>query len=113
MESIGNYQIYKKEMVFDTSKQFPQVIKLILFFIGFLDIVFGSIFLLVFFNKGLLDIGNIFVIFISWIGGLSCLMIAMQSKFKKLDTLLIIGLVMGITVGLFYLYAIVLTFLRL
>lgn len=105
MNSIENYPIYKKEAVFDMSKNFPQVIKLILLFMGFLDIVFGSLILLVFLSKGSLTIQIILVVLMSWFGGSSCL-ITMQSSPKKLNSLLILGSLLGITFGVFYLYAI-------
>lgn len=112
MNSIENYPIYKKEAMFDMSKHFPQAIKLVLLFSGLLDIVFGGLFLLVFLNKGLLPIENILIIFLSWLGGLSCLITTIQTSLKKLNSLLIIGSILGITMSVFYLYAIALTLLR-
>jgi len=92
---------------------YSSMVRFLLFLIGFLDIVFGSIFLLVFLNKGLYNVENFLVIFISLIGGLSCLVAARQPNLKKLNNMLMVGLGIGIMFGVIYIYIIALAFSRL
>lgn len=115
MEPIENYRIYKREMVFEMPTQYPTWIKLVLLFFGSLDTVFGSILFIVLLisppNKEIIGEALVIII-ISWVGGLSCLMTSKQQKRKDLSFLMILGSIIGIAMGIFWIYAIAVTLLR-
>lgn len=109
MNSIESYPTPKREMTLELIEMYPSFVRLLLLFIGFLDIVFGGIFLLTALQKNFFDMQLFFVVLFSWIGGISCVVVA---KLKELDAKKLIGLVLGITLGIFYIYIIILTFMR-
>ncbi|GEM_PF-3778656 len=110
MNFTESYPTYKRKNEFESFEIYPSLVRLLLLFIGSLDIVFGGIFLLVLLQKMLFEPSIIIVISVSWIGGISCLKVATQQNMKKLNVFLIMCLGLGVTLGIFYFYIIGLVF---
>ncbi len=112
MNSMEGYQTYKEKEI-DFLEIYPSIFRFLLFLFGFIDLVFGSIFLLVMLVKGIFDLNYLIVLFLSWFGGINCLKVARRSSLKKLSNIMLFGLILGFVFGAFYIYAIILSFSRL
>jgi hypothetical protein len=110
MNSIEGYQTPKREAI-EFMDMHP-IFRLIFFLFGFIDIVFGSLVLLVMLVKGIFLWNYLIVILFSWFGGVSCLKVARISTLKGIGNIVLFGLFIGFTFGVLYIYSMIILLSR-
>ncbi|SNQ61242.1 membrane hypothetical protein [Candidatus Methanoperedens nitroreducens] len=106
MNSAENYPGYKSKEESKSPEIYPSLVRLILMYIGAMDIVFGTLILVVSLQKSLFNVLVFLIFLLSLIGGLSCMKVAKERNIYKINKLWIIGLVFGLLVSVVYFYAI-------
>ncbi len=109
MNSAENLPSYGTKEEFKSSEIFPSLFRLLLMYIGAMDIIFSVLILIASLQKSIFNIIVFALILLSLAGGISCMKVAKELNFHKLDYFWKIGLVAGLIVGMFYFYVILLT----
>lgn len=106
MNSAENYPSYRKKEEFKSSEIYPSIFRLLLMYIGAMDTIFGALILIVALQKSIFNIAVFVLILLSWVGGISCVIVAKEPNIYKINNLLKIGLVVGLIMSLIYFYVI-------